>query len=51
MSFPGPGDTIAHAEIEIGDSVIIVEDESRERGTKAPPWAGKMMRRMTAFQV
>jgi len=29
--FPGPGETIAHAEIEIGDSVIIVEDESPER--------------------
>ena len=40
MSFPGPGGTIAHAEIEIGDSVIIVEDESPERGTKAPPTAG-----------
>jgi len=33
MCFPGPGGTIAHAEIEIGDSVIIVEDESPERGT------------------
>ena len=40
MSFPGPGGTIAHAEIEIGDSVIIVEDESPERGTKAPPSDG-----------
>ena len=38
--FPGPGGTIAHAEIEIGDSVIIVEDESSERGTKAPPAQG-----------
>jgi PhnB protein len=37
MRFPGPGGTIAHAEIQIGDSVIIVEDESLERGTKAPP--------------
>lgn len=40
MRFPGPGGTIAHAEIEIGDSVIIVEDESPERGTKAPPAGG-----------
>jgi hypothetical protein len=38
--FPGPGGTIAHAEIEIGDSVIIVEDESPERGSKAPPTSG-----------
>jgi PhnB protein len=40
MRFPGPGETVAHAEIEIGDSVIIVEDESPERGTKAPPSGG-----------
>jgi PhnB protein len=36
MRFPGPGGTIAHAEIEIGDSVVIVEDEFPARGTKAP---------------
>jgi len=40
MRFPGPGDTVAHAEIEIGDSVIIVEDESPYRGTSAPPAGG-----------
>jgi PhnB protein len=32
MRFPGPGETIAHAEIEIGDSVLIVEDEFPDRG-------------------
>jgi PhnB protein len=37
---PGPGDTIAHAEIEIGDSVVIVEDASPAMGTKAPPPGG-----------
>ncbi|WP_346622441.1 VOC family protein [Blastococcus montanus] len=36
MRFPGPDGTIAHAEIEIGDSVLIVEDEFPERGTQAP---------------
>ena len=36
----GPAGTIAHAEIEIGDSVIIVEDASTYMGTKAPPRGG-----------
>lgn len=37
---PGPGGTIVHAEIEIGDSVVIVEDASPQTGTKAPPPGG-----------
>jgi PhnB protein len=37
---PGPDDTIAHAEIEIGDSVVMVEDASPSMGTKAPPTGG-----------
>jgi PhnB protein len=40
MRFPGPGGTVAHAEIQIGDSVVIVEDEAPVRGTKAPPAGG-----------
>jgi PhnB protein len=40
MRFPGPGGTIAHAEIQIGDSVVIIEDESPEQGTTAPPPGG-----------
>ncbi|GAB3407956.1 VOC family protein [Flindersiella endophytica] len=40
MRFEGPGGTIAHSEIEIGDSVVIVEDESPYLGTKAPPAEG-----------
>ena len=40
MRFPGPGDTVAHAEIQIGDSVVIIEDASPERGTTAPPPGG-----------
>jgi PhnB protein len=40
MRFPGPGGTVAHAEIQIGDSVLIVEDESPFMDTKAPPADG-----------
>lgn len=40
MRFPGPGGTVAHAEIQIGDSVVIVEDESPAMGTTAPPPEG-----------
>ena len=40
MRTPGPGGTIAHAEIQIGDSVVIVEDEDPQRGTAAPPAGG-----------
>ena len=37
---PGPEGTIVHAEIEIGDSVLIVEDAAPYMGTKAPPAGG-----------
>lgn len=40
MRIPGPGGVIVHAEIQIGDSVLIVEDEDPRRGTKAPPAGG-----------
>jgi PhnB protein len=40
MRFPGPDGTVAHAEIEIGDSVLIVEEASPYMGTKAPPSDG-----------
>jgi len=40
MRFPGPGGTVAHAEIQIGDSVVIIEDEVPEQGKKAPPPGG-----------
>jgi PhnB protein len=40
MRFPGPDGSVVHAEIEIGDSVIMVADEDPRRGTKAPPAGG-----------
>jgi PhnB protein len=40
MRVPGPGGTIAHSEIEIGDSVVMVDDASPAMGTKAPPAGG-----------
>lgn len=40
MRFPAPDGTIAHAEIAIGDSVVIVEEENPGRGTQAPPAGG-----------
>jgi PhnB protein len=40
MRFPGPDGSVAHAEIEIGDSVVIVEEESPYRGTQALPAGG-----------
>jgi PhnB protein len=40
MRFDGPGGTVSHAEIEIGDSVVIIEDESPYTQTKAPPAGG-----------
>jgi PhnB protein len=40
MRFPGPGGTVSHAEIQIGDSVVMVEDESPLRHTTAPPPSG-----------
>ncbi len=40
MRMAMPDGTIAHAEIEIGDSVVIVEDESPYLGTSAPPSGG-----------
>src|SRR5258708_6527496 len=36
MRFPGPGGTIMHAEIKVGDSPIMLGDEMPEMGVKGP---------------
>jgi PhnB protein len=38
--FRGPGGTISHAELEIGDSVLALEDASEMNNTLAPPSDG-----------
>lgn len=40
MRFPGPDGRIAHAELQIGDSVVMVEDASPVMGTQPPPSTG-----------
>src|SRR5262249_13059401 len=37
---PTPDGRIAHAEMQIGDSVLMLADESEERGTKSPERCG-----------
>ena len=37
---PGPGDTVMHAEMRIGDSIVMLGEEAPERGATAPPTLG-----------
>jgi PhnB protein len=37
---PGPGDTIGHAELQLGDSVIMLSDEAPELGALSPTTIG-----------
>ncbi len=36
VRMPGPGGSIMHAEIRIGDSMLMLGDENPERGVKSP---------------
>ena len=40
MRFPGPGGTIGHAEIKVGEGVVMLADESLEMGHKSPQTLG-----------
>jgi PhnB protein len=40
MRFPGPDDTIAHAEIKIGDGVVMLADEAPDMGYRNPQSIG-----------
>jgi PhnB protein len=40
MQLDGPGGKIAHAEIRIGDSSLMMSDEMPERGSKSPATLG-----------
>jgi PhnB protein len=36
MRLPGPGDTIGHCELQLGDSLIMLADEAPELGIRSP---------------
>jgi PhnB protein len=40
MRMPSPGDRIGHAELEIGDSIIMLADEHPEMGIRGPKAIG-----------
>lgn len=40
MRLPGPGDQVMHAEIKIGDSIIMLADEFPEMGARSPQSIG-----------
>ena len=40
MRFPGPGGKLMHAEIKVGDSVIMLGDEMPEHGARGPKLIG-----------
>jgi len=40
MRMPGPGGKLMHAEIQIGDSILMLSDENLEMGVKSPEELG-----------
>lgn len=40
LSMPGPGGSVMHAEMQIGNARFMLADENRERGSKSPKTLG-----------
>src|SRR5687768_6425106 len=40
VRMPGPGDTIGHAELQIGNSIVMLSDEMPEMGIVSPKGIG-----------
>src|SRR5437667_8677476 len=40
MRFPGPNDSVMHAEIKIGDSPVMLADEKDDAGYRSPQSVG-----------
>jgi hypothetical protein len=52
MPFPCPAGTIAHAEIEIGDAVVVImEEDDRQRATNAPRASTAVAWRLTSENI
>jgi PhnB protein len=40
MRMPGPNDRIMHAELQIGDSIVMLADENPQAGVRSPETVG-----------
>jgi PhnB protein len=40
MRMPGPGGSVAHAELQVGDSVVMLSEENLEMGARSPQALG-----------
>lgn len=49
MRMPGPNGTVGHAELQLGDSVIMLADEHPDMGNKSPKTIGGSPVTMTVY--